>query len=230
MAKTTLRTPIIVVNLKAYNQTRGGGALRVARAIEAVSVETGVAFAVAPNAFDIRLLATSTAIPVLAQHVDAVPEGSHTGHLTPEAAREAGAVGSLVNHSERRLQVADIEHAVTRLRECDLASVVCTNNARVSRAVAALGPDFVAVEPPELIGGDVSVSTARPEVVSDSVRLVKAVDPRVRVLCGAGVKSGADVRRSIELGAEGVLLASGVTLARDVTAVARDLALGAAPR
>ncbi len=215
------------MNLKAYRQTRGGGSLAIARELEAVSVETGVAFAVAPNAFDIRLLATSAGLPVLAQHVDAVPEGSHTGHLTPEAAREAGAVGSLVNHSERRLQVADIEHVLGRLRECGLASVVCTNNARVSRAVAALGPDFVAVEPPELIGGDVSVSTARPEVVSDSVRLVKQVDARVRVLCGAGVRNGHDVRRAIELGAEGVLLASGVALARDVRASALDLASGA---
>jgi len=215
------------VNLKAYRQTRGEGSLAIARALEAVAVETGVAFAVAPNAFDIRLLATSTGLPVLAQHVDAVPEGGHTGHLTPEAAREAGAVGSLVNHSERRLQVADIEHVLVRLRECGLASVVCTNNARVSRAVAALGPDFIAVEPPELIGGDVSVSTARPEVVSDSVRLVRQVDAHVRVLCGAGVKTGHDVRRAIELGAEGVLLASGVALARDVRASALDLASGA---
>ncbi len=221
-----LRTPIIVVNLKSYRQTRGDGALAVAGALEAVAGETGVSFAVAPNAFDLRLLASGTGLPVLAQHVDAVPEGSHTGRLTPEAAREAGAVGSLVNHSERRLQFADIEHVVARLRECGLASVVCTNNERVSRAAAALGPDFVAVEPPELIGGEVSVSTARPEVVSGSVGLVKAVDAHVRVLCGAGVRTGADVRKAIELGAEGVLLASGVTLAKDVRAVALDLAEG----
>jgi triosephosphate isomerase len=186
-----------------------------------------VAFAVAPNAFDIRLIATETTLPVLAQHVDAVPEGSHTGFLTPEAARDSGALGSLVNHSEHRLQIADIEHALERLRECGLVSVVCTNNPRVSRAVAALWPDFVAVEPPELIGGEVCVCEASPEVVSDSVKLVKDVDPDVRVLCGAGVKTGEDVRRSIELGAEGVLLASGVALAGDVRAVALDLAKGA---
>jgi triosephosphate isomerase len=105
-------------------------------------------------------------------------------------------------------------------------SVVCTNNAAVSRAAAAIHPTFVAVEPPELIGGDVSVTTADPGVVSRSVDLVKAVAGEVRVLCGAGVKTGADVRKALELGTDGVLLASGVALAEDVRSVARDLAAG----
>jgi isopentenyl diphosphate isomerase/L-lactate dehydrogenase-like FMN-dependent dehydrogenase len=42
--------------------------------------------------------------------------------------------------------------------------------------------------------------------VSDTVAAVKAVNPNVRVLCGAGVKNGNDVAKAIELGAEGVLL------------------------
>ncbi len=225
-----LPVPVIVVNLKAYSASRGQAALAIAQQLEAVRQETGVAFAVAPNAFDVRLLSERTSLPVLAQHVDAVPEGSHTGHLTPEAARDAGAVGSLVNHSEHRLRLADIEHAVDRLNQCGLVSIVCTNNATVSRAAAAVRPTFVAVEPPELIGGEVSVTTADPGVVSYSVELVKHVNPDVRVLCGAGVKTGEDVRTAIELGTDGVLLASGVALADDVRAVAMDLASGAVGR
>ncbi len=221
-----LPVPIIIVNLKTYSMTRGQGALEIARALEEVAVETGTAFAVAPNAFDVRLLSEQTSLPVLAQHVDAVMEGSHTGHLTPEAALAAGAVGSLVNHSECRLRLADIEHVVERLRGCHMDSVVCTNNATVSRAAASVHPDFVAVEPPELIGGDISVTAANPEVVSYSVEMVKDVAPEVKVLCGAGVKSGEDVRIALQLGTDGVLLASGVALAEDVRVVARDLASG----
>ena len=86
-----------------------------------------------------------------------------------------------------------------------------------------MGPTFIAVEPPELIGGDVSVTNADPAIVSDTVAVVKSVNPGVRVLCGAGVKNGADVAKAIELGAEGVLLASGVTKAQDVDAVLADL-------
>lgn len=221
-----LPVPIIIVNLKAYERSRGEGALEIARVLDDVARETGVAFSVAPNAFDVRLIAAETSLPILAQSVDAVPEGSHTGHLTPEAAKDGGAVGSLVNHSEHRLRLADIEHVVDRLRGCDMDSVVCTNNPAVSRAAAAIHPTFVAVEPPELIGGDISITTADPGVVTDSVALVKAVAGDMRVLCGAGVKTGSDVGKAIELGTDGVLLASGVALADDVRAVARDLASG----
>jgi len=86
-----------------------------------------------------------------------------------------------------------------------------------------LGPAFIAVEPPELIGGDISVTSADPSIVSDTVAAVKSVNPNVRVLCGAGVKNGEDVAMAIKLGAEGVLLASGVTKANDVDSVLADL-------
>ena len=105
-------------------------------------------------------------------------------------------------------------------------SIVCTNNATVSRAAASIHPTFVAIEPPELIGGDISVTSADPGIVTRSVDMVKAVDKDVRILCGAGVKTGTDVGMALELGTDGVLLASGVALAEDVRAVARDLAAG----
>ena len=82
--------------------------------------------------------------------------------------------------------------------------------------------DVIAVEPPELIGGDISVSTARPELISDSVQKIS----KVPVLVGAGVKNGADVRIARKLGAVGVLIASGVTKANDPEAVLLDLAQG----
>ena len=99
----------------------------------------------------------------------------------------------------------------------------CAADVAEARALAKLNPTYIAVEPPELIGGDISVTTADPSIVTDTVAAVKAVNPSVRVLCGAGVKNGADVAKAIELGAEGVLLASGVTKATDVQAVLSDL-------
>ena len=95
-----------------------------------------------------------------------------------------------------------------------------------ARALAALNPTMIAVEPPELIGGDISVTSADPEIISATVAAVKEVNPNVRVLCGAGVKNGADVAAAIELGAEGVLLASGVTKASDPGYVLLDLVSG----
>jgi len=82
---------------------------------------------------------------------------------------------------------------------------------------------MIAVEPPELIGGDISVTSADPTIVSNTVSLVNSVNPQVVTLCGAGVKNGQDVSTAIELGTSGVLLASGVTKAEDPLSVLRDL-------
>jgi len=99
----------------------------------------------------------------------------------------------------------------------------CAADLEEAKNLAEMGPTFIAVEPPELIGGDISVTTADPSIVSDTVAVVKATNPDVRVLCGAGVKNGQDVATAIKLGAEGVLLASGVTKASDVASVLNDL-------
>ncbi|MBN1275633.1 alpha-hydroxy-acid oxidizing protein, partial [Candidatus Woesearchaeota archaeon] len=86
-------------------------------------------------------------------------------------------------------------------------------------------PDFIAMEPPELIGGEVSVSEARPGLIGETVAAVRAVAD-VPVLVGAGVKDGEDVRKACSLGAEGVLVASGVTKAGDKESVIAGLADG----
>jgi triosephosphate isomerase len=137
--------------------------------------------------------------------------------------KEAGAVGTLINHSEYRLKLADIEASVAAARGEGLTSIVCTNNVPTTAAASALAPDYVAVEPPELIGSGIPVSKADPQVVEDSVRAVQAVNPEVRVLCGAGISKGEDVIAALELGAEGVLLASGVVKAEDPKKALEDL-------
>ena len=210
-----VRTPIVLVNFKTYAEGTGKNALKLAKACEKVSLETEVCVGVAPQFVDITLVADAVEIPVFAQHIDPVTHGSFTGHVLPEAIKEAGAVGTLINHSERRLKIADIDAAITRARENGLISVVCSNNAAVSEAAAMLKPDMVAVEPPELIGTGIPVSKATPEVVSGTVKLVKQVNRDVIVLCGAGITQGEDVAAALRLGTEGVLVASGIVKAKD---------------
>jgi len=210
-----VRTPIVLVNFKTYIEGTGKNALKLAKVCEKVSSETEVCVGVAPQFVDITSIADSVSIPVFSQHIDPVGYGSFTGHVLPEAMRQAGAVGSLINHSERRLKLADIDAAITRAREADLISVVCSNNAAVSVAAAALKPNMIAVEPPELIGTGIPVSKAKPEVVSGTVKLVKRVNRDVIILCGAGITKGEDVTAALQLGTEGVLVASGVVKAKD---------------
>jgi len=221
-----LKTPVLVVNYKIYDVSFGQKGLALAKTLERIAKENGVEIAVAVPMPDIRLISQSTALPVLSQHADAVEFGSHTGFTPLECIKEAGAVGTLINHSEHRLKLADIEFLVEKCRSLGMVSIVCANNVATSCAAAALEPDFVAVEPPELIGGDIAVSTARPEVISGTVEKVKRIAKSVKVLCGAGVKSGKDVARALELGAEGILLASGIVKAKDWEKATRDIVSG----
>jgi triosephosphate isomerase len=109
-----------------------------------------------------------------------------------------------------------------------LWSLLCAGSLAECRALARLQPTAIAIEPPELIGGEVSVTSADPKVVSGAVKAVHKIAPDTLVLCGAGVKSGADVAAARRLGAYGVLVASGVVKAKDPAAAAKDLAAGLA--
>jgi triosephosphate isomerase len=215
--------PFILINLKTYTEGSGQRAHAIAGAAEQVAGESGAVIAIAPSYMNIHPIAMHYALPVYAQHVDGFAPGAYTGHITAESLKAAGASGSLVNHSERRLTLAGIEASVSALRKEGLFSVICSNNETTSAAAAALVPEYVAIEPPELIGGGVSVSKANPDIISRSVEAVKHVNPRVAVLTGAGIQSGEDVKIALDLGAGGVLLASGVVKAKAPIAVLRDL-------
>ena len=87
----------------------------------------------------------------------------------------------------------------------------CASDVEEAKVLASLSPEYIAVEPPGLIGGEISVTSADPEIISSTLQAVKEISDSVGVLCGAGVKDGKDVAKAIQLGTEGVLLASGVT-------------------
>jgi len=210
-----IRAPIIIVNFKTYLEATGQKALELAKKAEKVSRETNVSVAVAPQFVDIAAVAKTVDIPVFAQHIDAINPGSYTGHVLAESVKEAGAIGTLINHSERQLKLSNINEIIKITREKELVSVVCANNPNISAAVAALKPDVIAIEPPELIGTGIPVSKAKPEVITTTVKLVREINPTLPVLCGAGITRGEDVTAALKLGTQGILVASGVVKAKN---------------
>jgi len=217
---------LIVINFKTYRESTGENALNLAKICDGVAKETKADIVVAVQAADIYRISRAVSIPVFAQGIENIGYGSNTGHILAESVKAAGASGSLLNHSENRLKLADIEAGIEKLRESGMASIVCTNNINTPRAAAALNPDYVAVEPPELIGSGIPVSKAQPEVITGSVDAVKEINPGVRVLCGAGISKGEDLKAALELGTEGVLLASGIVCAEDPKKALLDLISG----
>lgn len=221
-----MKTPLIVVNFKAYREGLGREGLKLAQLCEKMSWDTGQAIAIAPPMTELALMCQQVKIPVLAQHCNNLPAGNFTGWVPVEAVRTSGATGSILNHSERRLELSDLGALIERCETFGLETVVCADNLPVARACAALGPTFVAIEPPELIGGDVSVTTAEPEVVSGTLKAIRKIDPEVKVLCGAGVKTGEDVHLALKLGTQGVLVSSGVVRAKKPAEALEDLLSG----
>lgn len=224
MSSQKVYFPLFLVNLKTYKEATGEKAVNLAAVAEEISKLTDICIAVAPQAVDLRRVIEAVESPVFAQHIDPVGYGKYTGHVMPEAVVEIGCAGTLISHSERRLCLETIEATVKRAKEVGLFQVVCVDEVEKARAVAPFGPDALAIEPPELIGTGIPVSKAKPEVVSGAVEAIHGIDPEIRVLCGAGITSGEDVDAAIKLGAEGVLVASGVVKAADPSEVLLELA------
>ncbi|MCJ7455780.1 triose-phosphate isomerase [Candidatus Bathyarchaeota archaeon] len=226
MAHSRISPPIILLNFKCYLEATGAKAVQLAKYAQQVSEKFGVIVAVAPQAADIRLVSQQVKVPVFAQHIDPIAAGSHTGHMLAESVLEAGASGVIINHSERRLRADVIEDTIVRARGLGLTTTVCANTPEIAEAIAALNPDMVAVEPPELIGSGVAVSKAKPEIITDTVSRIRRINKDVMILCGAGITSGNDVREALRLGTQGVILASGVVKAKNQLAAIEDLASG----
>ena len=217
--------PLIVVNFKTYATAMGQRAVDLAQAMERASKDHVRMIAVV-SAFDLHAVKQAApSLEVWSQHLDPVGQGSFTGWLQPENAIERGARGTIINHAEHKVDIEHVQQLMQQLPD-DFPMCACAADVDEAHQLAELGPTFIAVEPPELIGGDISVTTADPAIVSDTVNAVRAINPQVRVLCGAGVKDGKDVKTAVELGAHGVLLASGVTKASDLDAVLADLVSG----
>ena len=212
---------LVVVNFKTYESAHGIAAEELALIME--QIETDARMIAVVSAFDLSAVVSAAPnLEIWTQHLDPINFGSNTGWLHPETAIQRGAKGTLINHAEHKVS---IEHIAMLLDNVPEGFTVCACAADIdeARALSALQPDYVAVEPPELIGGEISVTTADPEIVSGTARAIREISEDVGILCGAGVKNGQDVLKAIELGTSGVLLASGVTKVKDAVAALNDL-------
>ena len=214
----------LIVNFKNYPAIQGDGSVRLALAVKRAADSFGIEAIVAPPTPMISLVASKTNVLVYSQDVGSRTGDQTTGEVLPEAVKAAGASGTLLNHSEARKTPAELRKLVPRLVSSGFGVCLCAQTAEEAAELALLGPRYIAVEPPELIGSGIAVSKAKPELVSRTVKAVKKTGFGGRVLCGAGIVTGEDVVKAVELGAEGVLVASSVVKAQDWESKVRELA------
>jgi len=215
-----MNLPKIILNFKAYEQNVGKNAVEVAKKIDALGDDR---IALAVQAADIAPVSNVVQhVSVYAQHIDAADFGKFTGQVHARSVKEAGASGTLLNHSEIQISMDKIKNGVLAAKKEGLQVCICADTPEKTREVASMGGDIVAVEQRELIGTGVSVSQANPKVVTDAIQLVKEVSD-VLVYCGAGVTTKEDVQKAIELGTSGVILASALIRTPRPDKVSREL-------
>lgn len=209
---------VIIVNFKAYRESMGRNAVKLAEKISSRRFDNvRIIAAVQPT----DIAAVSRIMPVFAQHVDAADFGAHTGHVIPEIVKETGAEGAVINHCEKPLELAVIERTVMRAKSCNLKTIVCVPAPEIARAVSAFNPDLVSIEPPALVGTGRASSQAMPELIKETIKGSRGIP----VICGAGISSGDDAKKAIELGCSGIMLASAVVKAGDPAKKIEELAL-----
>jgi triosephosphate isomerase len=217
-----LRT--LIVNFKNYAEILGEGSVGLALAVKRVADAVGVEAIVSPPTPMLGLVASRAKVQVYSQTVGSKTGSMTTGAILPEAIKAAGASGTILNHSESKLPLAELQSLVPRVKNLGLAVCLCAETADEAAKLVPLGPKYLAIEPPELIGSGVAVSKAKPELVEMTVLAVRKAGYGGEVLCGAGIVSGEDVAKAVELGVDGVLVASSVVKAHDWESKVRELA------
>jgi triosephosphate isomerase len=214
---------MFVINCKNYEEIAGDKIVKFVKTAEKISKKYKVKIAISPPQHLIGVVSNSS-IPILSQHVDDSKVGSTTGFVIPELLKKSKVKGSLINHSEHRISSKEIQKLVLKLKELKMISILCVKDVAEVKKYAKLNPDYIAIEPPELIGSGKAVSTEKPELIAKAADAVKNAKNSTNLLCGAGIVSGEDVSKAIELGSKGILVASGIIKAKDWNKIMADFA------
>ena len=214
-----IKPPFFEIGPKAY--LYGGKMLALAKVIDAVALKYDVDIIVTPQYTDIRLLAENTErILIFAQHMDCLPVGRGLGSVLPEAVKAAGAVGVMLNHAEKPLTQDILQQTIRRADEVGLGTIVCADSVEDVAAVAKMGPNLIVAEPTGLIG---TGKASDMDYVKQTIEAVRAINPDIMVLQGAGISNGQDVYNVIKAGAQATGSTSGIIKAADPAAMTEEM-------
>ena len=214
---------MFVINCKNYEEISGDKIIKFVKTAEKVSKKYKVKIAISPPQHLIGTVSKSS-IPILAQHIDDSKVGSTTGFVIPELLKKSKVSGSLINHSEHRISSKEIVKLVSKLKKLKMISILCVKNVAEARKYAKLNPNYIAIEPPELIGSGKAVSKEKPGLIIKAAEAVKSAKNNTKLLCGAGIVSGEDVTKAVELGSKGILVASGIIKAKNWNKIISEFA------
>ncbi len=226
MSKKHFFRPIIILNFKVYIESGGRSGERLSAIADKVAKKyPKIDILICPHTTQLAKIASIMHYAkVYCQSADSNPAGKFTGSIPITSIKDSKASGTLLNHAENQLTNSEIEKITDLCKENSLNSVICANNVKLAKGYCKYSPWAIAVEIPELIGSGISVSNAKPEVVIDAVAQIKKINSEIKVLVGAGVSTEKDVKKCLELKADGVLLASGYVLSKNPELILEKMA------
>jgi len=206
MGKVKIRAPFFETSVKCY--IYGDAVVEMAKAADAASVKYDVdVLFILPYVEIRRIRELCPNLIILAPYMDTIRPGRGMANILPEALKEAGAQGVVINHCERPMTLSAIKNTIIRANELDMFSFVCTDTIDEAKAVAQLGPDIINPEPSELIG---SGQASDMNYVMDAIKAVKSINPDILVEQAAGITTAEQIYDFIMAGSEGAGSASGV--------------------
>lgn len=207
----------IFVNFKTYLQGSGERAVLLAKILQEVQDELSSKVEIIPivQAADLFLVKRAVKIPVWVQHLDFQLQGKFTGWTNLEAVIEAGANGTLLNHSEHQIPPGEVKQTIFRIRNLKLKIknfevMVCCKTLGQMERLAKLKPDYIGYEISELVGGEVSITQDN----TKAIKHAKEICGKIALVVGAGIHQSGDLVKARDLGASGVLISSAVVLAQ----------------
>lgn len=204
----------LIINLKNYLETAGDNTIKMVRDAEKVSERVDVEIIISPPQPSLALITKQSYLKIISQHVDLKKPGSTTGFYIPEIIEKIGAWGSLINHSEHEIKIDEIKLLIEKLNELKLISIVCVKTIEELMRILEFEPDYIAIEPPELIGTQKSISSERPYLIRKCSEILNN-NQKSKLICGAGINRNEDIKIALENGASGMLVSSSITKAND---------------
>ncbi len=213
--------PLIVLNFKTYKQALGENGIQLAKQLAVRSRKYEVILA--PTLLTTQTIARNVKVPVFAQHASHAVIGASTGRIVAAELRQLGVEGAILNHSERKIPMKYLKDVVARCKEQKLRTIICASTLSEVKKIAELKPDYIAYEPKELIGGNISVTEAHPDIIVQAVDAVQKITRKTKVLCGAGIHSKEDVGHALLLGTKGVLIGHAIVAAKNPATSLREM-------
>jgi triosephosphate isomerase len=213
---------MILINFKIYKETFGDGAIKLARIVKEISEKYKIRIVVATTAMD-AIRVKETGAEVWLQKVDEYSEGKHNGWISMGQVKNAGIMGSLINHSENQIPKGTVLKIIKNKPQGFELMCCAKTIGQIEKWIDRARPDWILYEPPELIGNpDKSVATEKPEVIKNAVKLTK----NSKLIIGAGIKNRSDVEVCLKMGVKGVGLSSAFVLANDPKKALEEIASG----